>query len=47
MDELAVGEIRLGDDESEVAIHASKVGYVIDGVKGKELFGQSLSANTA
>ena len=45
MDELAVGEIQLGDTESQVAIHASKVGYVIDGVKGKELLGQALSAS--
>jgi ATP-dependent RNA helicase DeaD len=47
MDELTVGKIHIGEDESEVNIHTSKVGYVIDGVKGKELFGQPLSASPA
>lgn len=46
MDELAVGEIRIDSQSSEVAIHSSKVSYVIDGVKGKEFCGQELTAST-
>lgn len=47
MDELAIGEISIGEDSSTVCIHTSKVSYVIDGLKGKELAGQSLSAKAA
>jgi ATP-dependent RNA helicase DeaD len=47
MDEMAVGEIYLNQNDSIVCIHKTKVSYVIDGLNGKDIGGQKVSASTS
>jgi len=47
MDEMAVGDIYLNQNDSIVCIHKTKVSYVIDGLNGKDIGGQKVSASTS
>lgn len=46
MDEMAIGEIYLNENDATICIHKTKVSYVVDGLNGMDINGKAVSAST-